>query len=293
MTTRTFPVSAAVRRTPYPFPAPPPPEDMNDYLFLTEPGYPPALIQHFGGERDDLAIFAGAYISRELPTTQRGLFYPDLLIAFDADRLAVIARKGFVIAEQGKPPDFVLEIGSETTGQRDVEDKRDGYAALGIPEYWRFDPSGGRFHNGAALAGDRLNASGAYEPRPIEEMDGGGYRGHSLILNLELHWDNGRLLWYDPQTQLYLHSYAAERQSRIAAEDQRDAAQERSAAAEERLIAAEDQRDAAEERRAVAENQRDDAEERNARLEAERNAAEERARRLEAMLRRLQNPDAP
>ena len=264
MTTRTFPVSAAVRRTPYPFPEPPPPEDMNDYLFLTEPGYPPALIQHFGGERDDLAIFAGAYISRELPTTQRGLFYPDLLIAFDADRLAVIARKGFVIAEQGKPPDFVLEIGSETTGQRDVEEKRDGYAALGIPEYWRFDPSGGQFHNGAALAGDRLNASGAYEPLPIEEMDG-GYRGHSPILNLELHWDNGRLLWYNPQTQLHLPSYAAERQARVAERQAR--------------VAAEDQRDAAQER--------------NARLEAERNAAEERARLLEEMVRRLQNPDAP
>ena len=272
MTTRTFPVSAAVRRTPYPFPEPPPPEDMNDYLFLAEPGYPSALIQHFGGERDDLAIFAGAYISRELPTSQRGLFYPDLLIAFDADRLAVIARKGFVIAEQGKPPDFVLEIGSETTGQRDVEEKRDGYAALGIPEYWRFDPSGGRFHNGAALAGDRLAADGAYEPRPIEEMDGGGYWGHSPILNLELHWDNGRLLWYDPQTQLYLPSYAAERQARVAERQAR--------------VAAEDQRDAAQERRIAAE-------ERNARLEAERNAAEERARLIEEMVRRLQNPDAP
>ena len=285
MTTRTFPVSAAVRRTPYPFPEPPPPEDMNDYRFLTEPGYPPALIQHFGGESDDLAIFAGAYISRELPTSQRGLFYPDLLIAFDADRLAVIARKGFVIAEQGKPPDFVLEIGSETTGQRDVEEKRDGYAALGIPEYWRFDHSGGQFHQGAALAGDRLNASGAYEPLPIEEMDD-GYRGHSLILNLELHWDNGRLLWFDPQTQLYLPSYAAQSQARIAAEDQRDAAR-----LERNFTRAE--RDTLEAERDSARAERDTlADERNA-LESERNAAEERARLLEAMLRRLQNPDAP
>lgn len=272
MTTRTFPVSAAVRRTPYPFPDPPPPEDMNDYLFLSEPGYPPALIQHFGGERDDLAIFAGAYISQELPTTQRGLFYPDLFVAFDVDRLAVIARKGFVIAEQGKPPDFVLEIGSERTGLRDVREKREGYAALGIPEYWRFDHSGGQFHQGAALAGDRLADNGRYEPLPIKPLESGGYRGHSPILNLELHWDHGRLLWYDPATGLYLHSYAAERQARVAEGQAR--------------IAAEDQRDAAEERRDAAEA------ERNAAWEA-RDAAEERARQLEAMIRRLQNPEAP
>ena len=169
MTTRTFPVPEAVRRAPYPFPDAPPKEDVNDYLFLSIPGYPPALIRHLG-RLETTAVMAGIYISQGLPTTQRGLFYPDLVIAFDIDMEAIIARKGFVINEQGKPPDFVLEVGSETTGRRDVETKRDGYAALGIGEYWRFDPSGGLYHRspsmpGAALAGDRL-VNGRYEPFP-------------------------------------------------------------------------------------------------------------------------------
>ena len=129
----------------------------------------------------------------------------------------------------------MLEVGSETTGRRDVGVKRERYAALGIPEYWRFDPSGGLYHRspsmpGAALAGDRL-VNGRYEPFPIHQTDEGDYRGYSPALNLELRWEIGRLLWFDPVAQLYLPSYdeaidVAEGR-RIAAEEQRDAAQAR------------------------------------------------------------------
>ena len=38
-----------------------------------------------------------------------GSHYPDLLVAFDVDPAAYEASNGYVIAEQGKPPDFVLE----------------------------------------------------------------------------------------------------------------------------------------------------------------------------------------
>ena len=100
-------------------------------------------------------------MSREKPTSAqypppapRGLFHPDLLIAFNVDPEAGSDRNGYVTSEQGKPPDFVLEIASPSTGLREVTVKRDGYAAMGIPEYWHFDDSGGR-HHGAPLAGDR------------------------------------------------------------------------------------------------------------------------------------------
>ena len=242
MTLRAFPVSEAVRRTSYPFPAPPLPVDLNYYLYVIMPGYPPALIKHFG-RHDTTAVMSRIYVSQNLPTTQGGLFYPDLVIAFDIDMEAIIARKGFVISEQGKPPDFVLEVGSETTGRRDVGAKRDGYAALGISEYWRFDPSGGRYHRspsmpGAALAGDRL-VNGQYEPMPVHWTDEGDYRGHSPILNLELRWESGRLLWFDPVAQLYLPSYNeaidVSEGRRIAAEEQRDAAEARVRELEEQL----------------------------------------------------------
>ncbi len=55
---------------------------------------------------------------------------PDLLIAFDVDPAAYEASNGYVVSEQGKPPDFVLEIVSAHTGHVDVGEKRTAYAAL-------------------------------------------------------------------------------------------------------------------------------------------------------------------
>ena len=99
-----------------------------------------------------------------------GVPYPDLFVAFDADPAGYLARNGYVISEQGKPPDFVLEIASRSTGRRDTVDKRISYAALGIQEYWRFDETG-QFH-GTRLAGDSL-VNGQYEPLPIEALTDG------------------------------------------------------------------------------------------------------------------------
>ena len=76
-----------------------------------------------------------------------------------------------MIDEMGKPPQFVLEVASEHTGVRDYTVKRDGYALYGVPEYWRFDWTGGDFHD-QSLAGDRL-VNGKYEPIPLTtEPDG-------------------------------------------------------------------------------------------------------------------------
>ena len=46
-----------------------------------------------------------------------GLRIPDLIIAFDCDPARAIERQGYDIDEQGKPPDFTLEIASQDYGQ--------------------------------------------------------------------------------------------------------------------------------------------------------------------------------
>ena len=90
----------------------------------------------------------------------------------------------------GKPPDWVLEIDSASTGREDVGRKWDIYAHIGIPEYWRFDPSKESEYHGQKLAGDRL-VDGVYEPIELTTAPDGLLKGYSEMLALSLCWDHG------------------------------------------------------------------------------------------------------
>ena len=116
----------------------------------------------------------------------------------------------YIMAEQGKPPDFVLEIASAATADNDTGHKRLWYAGLGIPEYWRFDETGN--DHGARLAGDRL-VEGRYEPIAIEEPEDGTLQGYSGVLDLHVRWERGQLELRVPATGQPIASLeAAERQ---------------------------------------------------------------------------------
>ena len=39
-----------------------------------------------------------------------------------------------MVSEQGKPPDFVMEVASESTAEVDLNEKRDHYASIGVRE---------------------------------------------------------------------------------------------------------------------------------------------------------------
>ena len=185
----------------FPLPDPPeiPDEKMTAARHLTLPGSAHYLAQHLGSP-ETTVMDAEHYITLIPPAEladMSGVPYPDLLVALNADPAACRARNGYVISEQGKPPDFVLEIASASSGRRDTVDKRITYADLGIPEYWRFDENG-RFH-GTRLAGDRL-VGGQYEPIQIDELSDGSLQGHSAVLNVDVRWIDGQLVWYDPAT---------------------------------------------------------------------------------------------
>ena len=202
------------------FPKLPPRDDMQNTRFLNEPAHLPAL-------RARLGFSASTVVTSEAPigwntSQRRGLLQPDLLIAFDVDGSVVIAEQGYSIDYHGKPPDFVLEIASPTTSRRDETDKRRGYANYGVPEYWRFDDTGGQ-HYETGLAGDRLVA-GAYQPIDIVEVQHARYRGYSTALGLYVCCEYGHLRWYDPATG-YLPTYYEETDARIAAETARIAAE--------------------------------------------------------------------
>ena len=180
------------------FPDPPErePDDMTSFDHLASTGSVYLLIKHLGNP--ETTLVAGEHYLAPHPTTSlSGLHYPDLLIAFGVDPARYSASNAYVISEQGKPPDFVLEIASRKTGRIDTGVKRRNYAALGIPEYWRFDETG-EFHR-SRLAGDRL-ADGGYAALEIEELANGVLQGYSAVLDLHLRWESGQLGWHDPAT---------------------------------------------------------------------------------------------
>ena len=107
-----------------------------------------------------------------------------------------------MIGEVGKPPEFVLEVASGSTGRRDVDVKRGIYAGFGVTEYWRFDRTGGEYH-GAPLGADRL-LDGVYVPIELNYSPDGVTWGHSPVLGLDLCWDEGRLRFYEPAMREYL-----------------------------------------------------------------------------------------
>lgn len=275
------------------FPEMPPRGDMQNFLHLYEPGYAITLRRHLAA--GPTPVFVGSEFPLARSHAQRGgLLIPDLLIAFDVDREAIIAQRGYDILERGKAPDCVLEVASIYTARNDEIGKRAGYEAYGVTEYWRFDPTGGRRYR-TGLAGDRL-VNGAYQPIDIIRIDADRYWGYSPALNLNLCWEHGELWWHDPVGNRYLARHEDEINGRMAAEgaliisqaEKDDIAAERDAATAERdTIAGE--RDAATAERDAATAERDAAiAERDAAL-ARHAAARARKLELEAEIRRLRN----
>ena len=118
---------------------------------------------HFAG-RDDVLVSGGGYLQGAADSEAESIA-PDCLVVFGVDPAAIVARNGYVIGEVGKPPDLVLEVGTRSKGRQDYTVKRDVYLGYGVPEYWRFDHTGGSYHV-SALAGDKL-VDCEYSPEEI------------------------------------------------------------------------------------------------------------------------------
>ena len=234
------------------------PDEVTQYDQLFHRGLSNDLRVHLGNHESTL-VGADHWIVPDTDFDKRRARYPDLMVAFGVDPAAYKASNGYIVSEQGKPPDFVLEVASESTGEMDVGPKRDYYAALGIREYWRFDETGE--HHGAKLAGDRL-VEGRYQPVEIDELLGGVLQGYSRALNLNLRWEEGRLVWHDPATGQPILTLEDERRGRIQAEA-------RAANEQETRIQAEARADSERQSRIQVEVRAETAEARNRELEEE------------------------
>lgn len=230
--------------------------DMNQEPNLTIARY---MLKDRFSDRDDVLVSGDGYLCFDTSTMREdGWLVPDCVVAFGVSPQPIYDRNGYVINEVGKPPDFVLEVASESTGMRDYTTKLVAYARLGATEAWLFDATGGRFHD-ASMSGHRL-VDGVYVPIPLRRDADGVIHGHSEVLRLDICWDDGRLRFWDPMTEEYLSDLT---ETRTALSETRTALTEAKAV----LVQAEASRD----------------EERVARM-----AAEAEADLLREQLRRLQ-----
>ena len=120
---------------------------------------------------------------------------PDVLVALG---LGMHERMSYRVWREGKPPDWVLEVASPGTKNKDLGEKRDDYAAMGVPEYWLFDPIGGQFPGMPRLQGLKL-VGGVYRPIP-RRVERGMAVIRSEVLALDVRREGELLRFSDPAT---------------------------------------------------------------------------------------------
>ena len=204
---------------------------------------------------------------------------PDCYITFGVGRDAVLPHNSYWTWHIGKPPDFVLEIASISTADKDLDEKALIYAALGILEYWLYDASPDSSFYGAPLIFFLLHGD-RYVPVPLETLPDGRIRGYSPTLGLYLYWDEGRLRFHDPVRNAWLPDLHDALQALTAAEDRAEAAVLDREASRAQAAAARAKAAADRQARVVAEAQL-------AAERLEREAAEAQIAAMAAELRRL------
>jgi Uma2 family endonuclease len=165
----------------------------------------------------------------------RGQYFrgPDVFVALGVPRGE---RKSWVVWEEGKAPDVIIELLSDSTRDRDKTLKKQVYREqLRIPEYYWYDPFNPDDWAGFCLSGMEyqplsLDGSGRMLSRQLQLALlrwRGSYRGVSAI------W----LRWATPQGQLLLTGDERAEQERQRAEQERQRAEQ----AEQSLLAAQRQ----------------------------------------------------
>ena len=148
-----------------------------------------ALDAHFGN-RPDVFVSGNLFLyHHKVNGTVR--VAPDVFVVFGATKRD---RSSYLLRQESKAPDFVLEIASESTWRAESGAKRNTYAALGVSEYWLYDPTGNYLV--PPLQGLRLTGDG-YEPLPVRGDDTRVGRSEVLGLELRLYPDD-RFRYHDP-----------------------------------------------------------------------------------------------
>jgi Uma2 family endonuclease len=132
-------------------------------------------------------------------------------------------RPNYLVWEEGKGPDVVIELTSKTTKAEDLRKKPDLYRErLGVREYFLFDPTEDYLH--PSLQGFRRVRD---EFRPVKLVNG---RLPSKVLGLHLERDGRMLRLWNPETGLWLPTAEEREAAAVERAERAEAAVEREAA---------------------------------------------------------------
>jgi len=220
-----------------------------------------SLKLHYRGQQ---VYVSGNILLFYQPGNRRRHVSPDVLVVKGLDPHD---RENYLLWEEGRPPDVVIEVTSDSTRDEDLYDKFEIYRdQIRVVEYFLFDPRGDYLE--PALQGYRLKAR-RYEPvKPVA----GRLPSRELGLHLEIH--QRALRFFDPATGSWIPTPEEARQ---AAEAQR-----RQAQAERQQMGAKWQQAEVERQQMAAKWQQAEAERQQAEAEAERLRQE-----LESLRRQL------
>jgi Uma2 family endonuclease len=194
-------------------------------------------------EHDPQAYVSGNMFMYYVEGDGRKHVSPDVFVARGVPKKP--ERRRYLVWQEGKGPDVVIELTSASTRAEDLEDKFGLYRdTLKVPEYFLFDPEAEYLD--PPLQGYRLS-QGQYVP--IQAVEG---RLPSEVLGLHLEGEDWRLRLYNPAERKWLPTpqeaaaqAEAARQREAAARQREAAARRREAAARRREAAARQQAEAA------------------------------------------------
>lgn len=133
---------------------------------------------------------------------------PDVFVIFGVENRPRRSYK--VWQENDKVPDWVLEVTSISTRNKDEKDKPTIYAKMGVKEYFQYDPSGDYLK--PALKGRRKKGE-RYQVIDGKTLEDGTLCVMSEVLGLELRLlPDGQLRFFNPETGEYLRTYSEERE---------------------------------------------------------------------------------
>jgi Uma2 family endonuclease len=121
------------------------------------------------------------YLAEEMAVLYPGEkpFSPDLLAVLDVEEPEEDERMSWVVADEGKGLDLVIEVVHKGDRDKDLVENVERYAALGIPEYFVYDRGRQKIH------GFRLGAPETKRYQPIVPQLG-HYRSNVLGLDFAI-----------------------------------------------------------------------------------------------------------